>query len=686
MTTKGKIQFGEHLTPHQERARSALTSGPGIAWVTVFLLLPLLFIVAISFASRGTYGDVQWRFTLENFKRFLGFGVFILACGATHFMEVWTLWTPVYWLSGAVKVVTAAASVVVAIVLPPLLPKSLALIRSAKLSEQRKLELEAANDLLRQEITQRKTAEEEVRRLNANLEETVRVRTMELAQISPKAALAEAILKDSKYAVWTVDLGLSITSWNSAAERLFGYPAEEVLGRPASMLAPPERKAEAPEGMARMKQDKDLDSYETVRVRKDGALLYLYLMFSPIRNQLGGLQGASVLASDITEHRRAQEMFHLAVEAAPNAMIMTDAEGKMVLVNAQTEKLFGYTREELIGLEVEMLVPHQYRDEHAGYRRNFMHEQCARAMTDRPDLYGVRKDGSEFPVEIGLNPVKTDRGPLVFSAIVDITSRKQADTEIKRLNQDLERRVLERTVELTAANAELESFSYSVAHDLRAPLRQIAGFSKILMEEHGAEISGDTGRYLKRIQDGAHHMGNLVDDLLLLAKVSRQTLSRRSTPLDDLISSVLETLQPDCAGREIRWEIDPLWTAHCDSALVAQAFVNLLSNAIKFTRFRAQAVIQIGQTRMNGQRVIFVRDNGAGFDMAHAGKLFGVFQRLHKAAEFEGTGIGLANVQRIVHKHGGRIWAEAAPDQGATFFLTLPDAPLPDAPSVDSMK
>jgi PAS domain S-box-containing protein len=530
-----------------------------------------------------------------------------------------------------------------------------------------------------QEICERKSAEDEVRRLNANLEETVRVRTRKLAETSQKAALAEAILKDSKYAVWTVDLELSITSWNSAAERLFGYPAEEVLGRPASMLAPPERQAEAPEGMARMKQDQDLDSYETVRVRKDGALIYVYLMFSPIRNQLGGLQGASVLASDITERRRAEEMFHIAVEAAPNAMIMTDAAGKMVLVNAQTEKLFGYTREELIGSGVEILIP-----AHPAYRGDFMRAPHARPMGVGPELHGVRKDGSEFPAEIGLNPIKTGQGTLVLSTVVDIAERKQADAEFQRLNLELELRVAERTAELTAANAELESFSYSVAHDLRAPLRQIAGFSRILMEECGPEISGDSRRYLKRIQDGAHHMGNLVDDLLLLAKVSRQPLSRRATPLNELIRSVIENLQPDCAGREIRWEIDPLWTAHCDSALVAQVFVNLLSNAIKFSRLRPHAVIQIGQTGINGQRAIFVRDNGAGFDMAHAGKLFGVFQRLHKAAEFEGTGIGLANVQRIVHKHGGRIWAEAAPDQGATFFLTLPDALSSDANPANS--
>ena len=235
-------------------------------------------------------------------------------------------------------------------------------------------------------------------------------------------------------------------------------------------------------------------------------------------------------------------------------------------------------------------------------------------------------------------------------------------------------RVGERTAELTAANAELESFSYSVAHDLRAPLRQIAGFSRILAEECGPELSDNSKKYLQRIQEGSQHMGNLVDDLLLLAKVSRQKLSRRPTPLNEILDRVLESLRVEWAGREIHWQIDPLWTAHCDPGLIAQVFVNLLSNAIKFTRHQVAARIHVGQTSVNGERVLFVRDNGAGFDMAYAGKLFGVFQRLHSAQEFEGTGVGLANVQRIVHKHGGRIWAEAELEKGACFFLTLPDA------------
>jgi light-regulated signal transduction histidine kinase (bacteriophytochrome) len=241
------------------------------------------------------------------------------------------------------------------------------------------------------------------------------------------------------------------------------------------------------------------------------------------------------------------------------------------------------------------------------------------------------------------------------------------------LNQSLERGVAERTKELIAVNAELESFSYSVAHDLRAPVRQIAGFSKILFEECGQDLNEQGKGYLRRVQDGASHMGNLVDDLLNLARLSRQAVVRRPTSLNGLIQAALGQLDPECAGREIEWRIDDLWSAQCDSSLVQQVFMNLLSNAVKFTRAREHALIHVGSEVRDGERIVFVRDNGAGFDMAYAGKLFGVFQRLHSPKEFEGTGIGLANVDKIVRKHGGRIWAESELDKGATFFFTLPD-------------
>ena len=245
--------------------------------------------------------------------------------------------------------------------------------------------------------------------------------------------------------------------------------------------------------------------------------------------------------------------------------------------------------------------------------------------------------------------------------------RNLAERDLKQANSHLELR----TTELSDANSELESFSYSVAHDLRAPLRQIAGYSNVLVQDHGPHLGAEALRYLEKVQDGARKMGRLVDDLLSLSKVGRQELLLQATPLDSLLQQAVEELAPECSGRKVEWQIGGLFTTDCDPGLMKQVFVNLLSNAVKYTGKRERAVIQVGQMMQNDRRVIFVRDNGAGFEMQYVAKLFGVFQRLHKARDFEGTGVGLAIVQRIIRKHGGRIWAEAELDQGATFFFTL---------------
>jgi signal transduction histidine kinase len=245
--------------------------------------------------------------------------------------------------------------------------------------------------------------------------------------------------------------------------------------------------------------------------------------------------------------------------------------------------------------------------------------------------------------------------------------RNLAEQDLKQANGYLE----QRTTELSDANSELESFSYSVAHDLRAPLRQIAGYSNVLVQDHGPRLDAEALRYLEKVQDGARKMGRLVDDLLSLSKVGRQELLLQATPLNSLLRQAVEELAPECSGRKVEWQIGDLFTTDCDPGLMKQVFVNLLSNAVKYTGKRERAVIQVGQMMQNDRRVIFVRDNGAGFEMQYVGKLFGVFQRLHKARDFEGTGVGLAIVQRIIRKHGGRIWAEAELDQGATFFFTL---------------
>jgi signal transduction histidine kinase len=250
----------------------------------------------------------------------------------------------------------------------------------------------------------------------------------------------------------------------------------------------------------------------------------------------------------------------------------------------------------------------------------------------------------------------------------EMAERKRKEESVVRLNGELEGK----SAELVEANKELQTFTYSVAHDLRAPLRQISGFSRILSEEHGAELSAEAGRYLSKVQDGTQQMGRLVDDLLNLSRVGQQALSVEPVPLRRLVDHAIEQLEPELSGRNIRWQIEPaLPTIECDPALMKQVFVNLISNAIKYTRRREQPNIQVGVTTNGPTEVVFVRDNGVGFDMRYADKLFGVFQRLHKAQDFEGTGVGLAIVERIIRKHGGKIWTEAKPDKGAVFFFTI---------------
>ena len=265
-------------------------------------------------------------------------------------------------------------------------------------------------------------------------------------------------------------------------------------------------------------------------------------------------------------------------------------------------------------------------------------------------------------------------GTRLAGSIINITRRRAAEDEVRELNAALERRVEERTAALTAANAELEAFTYSVSHDLRAPLRQANGFAQLLDEDFGDQLAEDARHYVQRIRDSATRMSNLVDDLLRLSRVGRQRLEARAVAVSEIVDTVLAELPEEASERTMEWKIGPLPTVMCDPTLLKQVFVNLLHNAVKYTRPRDQAVIEVGSTQASRETVLYVRDNGVGFDPEYADRLFGVFQRLHRAEDFEGTGVGLAIVQRIIHRHGGRVWAESTLDVGATFYVALPVA------------
>jgi signal transduction histidine kinase len=307
----------------------------------------------------------------------------------------------------------------------------------------------------------------------------------------------------------------------------------------------------------------------------------------------------------------------------------------------------------------------------AMWMSSFARQSIAKPIVRLAEAAQIVLQEKNYSIRAPMNGEGNELAVLISSFNEMLAQIQERDAALGEAHDRLEQQVQERTAQLQIANADLESFSYSVSHDLRAPLRHIGAFSLILSEDYGPKMEPDAQRHLDRILAGVKNMTRLIDDLLKMAQIGRKELVRVTTDLNSVLRDVLADLQPEYAGRQIQWQIGNLPSIECDAGLMRQVFANLLSNAVKYTRRREVAVIEVGQVEEDGVSVIFVRDNGAGFDEQYADKLFRVFQRLHRAQDFEGTGVGLSTVQRIIQKHGGRIWAKSEVDKGATFFFAL---------------
>jgi PAS domain S-box-containing protein len=511
---------------------------------------------------------------------------------------------------------------------------------------------------------------------------------------------------------------------NRQAEAMFGYAAEELIGQKVELLVPesPRTRHEQHRGgygahprLRPMGADLDLRAR-----RKDGSEFPVEIRLAPIASN--GDRHVLSLISDVTEVRRKEvqlrtyaerlttlsEIQHAILTAKSAEEIATAAVSRLraglgvaratvTLLEPGTEEyvVFAFDSDQEPAVDLRGIRgPASLLGDLDALRRGEIHvtESLASIQDPPPNVDMLLEAGLQSAVSIPLvvdgellgtiNLLERQVNPDFPGELIEI-AREIADElalalsqgrlrdQLSRYAEELEERVVERTAELEAANDELESFSYSVSHDLRAPLRAIHGFSQILEDEHGDALPEEGRRYLKLVSENAQNLGKLIDGLLDFSRLGRQALSLQPVDLGRLVREVVHELTPERDGRSIGLEIETLPTIDCDRLLMRQVFTNLLSNALKFTRDRETARIEVGAFDEDGQYVVFVRDNGVGFDMRHASKLFGVFQRLHRAEEFEGTGLGLALVGRIVHQHGGRIWAEGQPGEGACFYFTV---------------
>lgn len=492
------------------------------------------------------------------------------------------------------------------------------------------------------------------------------VRERERSFLSAMQSVGDAVL--------TADGKGNIRFMNLTAEVLTGWTQEQALGHPITEVVKisPEPTGGCGERFRAQLGLDEMPGFDTIDpycLLTPGGERWATARTTSI-SRSDGSRICVVVLHDVTGRRETEQALRRQADLLDQSyepIFTWDLSGAIGYWNHGAEQLYGFTRQEAIGRIVHELLQTRY---HSGVSE-------FRAAIERDgrwsgELTQKAKDGREIVVEslmVASDELSGSRTVLVTNR--DITGRKLVEAEILKLNAELEQRVSERTEQLQAANRELEAFAYSVSHDLRAPLRGIDGWSLALVEDYAGQLDAQGHEYLARVRSETQRMGVLIDDLLHLSRVNRAEMERGTVELSQTVDAIAARLREANPDRQVEFLIEPALTVDGDAQLLEIALTNLLANALKFTGTRPLSRIEFGQNEQNGERPFFVRDNGVGFDMAHAGILFAPFQRLHKTSQFPGTGVGLATVQRVIHRHGGRVWAEAKPDAGATFYFTI---------------
>jgi len=480
-----------------------------------------------------------------------------------------------------------------------------------------------------------------------------------------------AILQYANDAIFAIDLSGKIIKCNISAEKFYEYRFEELPGKQYNILLPDIRQKEFESIRDSLLFGEQPAPFETERITQTKNLLKISASYSAIRDDAGKIIGISVVERKIMLRRTMESKAQALLETAPDAMVIVNSFGQIILINAQTEKLFGYEKNELLGQDVEILIPNRFISMHSGHRKHFFANAKTRTMGEGRELFGMHKTGVEFPVEISLSPLETEDGLLVSAAIRDISEKKKLENQIREINSNLEKKVLQRTAELEIKNKELEQFAYVASHDLQEPLRTISSFVDFLTEEYYGKLDDNANSYLTYISQASERMQILIKDLLDYSRIGRKTVLQE-VDCNAILSDVLADLSSAIEKMEAKIAVPvklPVVKGYATE--LKQLFQNLISNSIKFHREGVPPVIAISCNNNTGAWEFSFRDNGIGIEAQHHERIFIIFQRLHNRVEYEGSGIGLSHCKKIVELHRGKIWVDSELGKGSNFQFTI---------------